>query len=502
MIFKSIDHLSGFSFDIDTCHLLQMLEIKKNTEIMTLYSRLRDLKPKGGGSLQDAVSEITKRLESKKEIKNSFISASELLKETSSQAPKSSRKDINKKVSSVNPDPLMQMKMDSYCIKADAYSDEASIVCKEENASNYSESEHEFACEEYDEEEVMQSDNEEIFHDSYSKTTKIDKDLECQDDEEDIIEINADKNKQKEDEKILIKLFDDSDDEMMIVEAENKEETNEVSKPVVSENGYDRNDIKQNPSTLHSFDLFGCDTAASKAPEIKFKISGKSSKEECRQGSTSKNYNKQNKLKDEEKNSERKRRPSFENFKIHSPKKRKLSRDLFGDSDDELPDVSSKKVSDSIPELFGECSRKFERKEKRNLKEKEFSSLKIPNNNCNIKKGKEVNSGSSAAMLFSDSRKEKTHQKEKVPLPLKNTSNNCNVKKVCVNVMPVKQKPEDELKKADDSPMLKKDLAQRVVAYLMPFYGEKRIASKDLFKYLARKMTHHLESLHMIGKCK
>ncbi|KAG8224045.1 hypothetical protein J437_LFUL001122 [Ladona fulva] len=52
-----------------------------------------------------------------------------------------------------------------------------------------------------------------------------------------------------------------------------------------------------------------------------------------------------------------------------------------------------------------------------------------------------------------------------------------------------KEKPQS---KSSDSSVNKKKVADWVVKYLMPFYSQQKIASRELFKVLARNMSHHM----------
>ncbi|RZF40095.1 hypothetical protein LSTR_LSTR002498 [Laodelphax striatellus] len=59
-----------------------------------------------------------------------------------------------------------------------------------------------------------------------------------------------------------------------------------------------------------------------------------------------------------------------------------------------------------------------------------------------------------------------------------------------------KQKTTEDASNKIDSP--KKEMSDTVIKYLMPFYKEKKIASKDLFKYLARTLVHKALSVKEI----
>jgi hypothetical protein len=114
-----------------------------------------------------------------------------------------------------------------------------------------------------------------------------------------------------------------------------------------------------------------------------------------------------------------------------------------------------------------------------------------------------------------------SNKMDKLSLPLKNTSNNCNVKKICkvqeVTFKPVKgssryldvqntsEHLSDKLEdmQSNGNAIVRADrqtVADTVVKHLMPFYKEKRITSRDLFKLLARQLAHHLLEQCSTGK--
>jgi hypothetical protein len=113
-----------------------------------------------------------------------------------------------------------------------------------------------------------------------------------------------------------------------------------------------------------------------------------------------------------------------------------------------------------------------------------------------------------------------TNKMDKSSLPLKNTHNNCNIKEVCqmqdvtfksVNKSSrckvqntsenVKDKQQEMQSNGNYTTKVNRQtVADTVVKHLMPFYKEKRIASKDLFKLLARQLAHHLLEHYSTGK--
>jgi hypothetical protein len=177
-----------------------------------------------------------------------------------------------------------------------------------------------------------------------------------------------------------------------------------------------------------------------------------------------------------------------QNTNIQTARKRKLSQNLFGDSSDD------EKFLESGPDDQCCCD-----------------SSKLSQNNYTVS----LRSG-----------REKTHNKiqankmDESSFPLRNTSNNCNIKKVC-KIQEVTVKPMDKNSRCNvqntseyfkdtqrDMPssgncttkVIRQTVADTVVKHLMPFYKEKRIASRDLFKLLARQLAHHLLEHYSTGK--
>ncbi|KAJ9599786.1 hypothetical protein L9F63_026364, partial [Diploptera punctata] len=389
-------------------HIMKMMtEIKKNTSTLTLYQKLREFKPKGGGSLRDAVTEINKRLECPEETKSVFVPASKLLDKNIShnhnpELKTSKPRDAwNKKTSYVDRDNLKQSMLDTFYVKTET---DAVTSC-----DNY-ESDREFACEEYDEDNMMESDNESDLvrrqhEDSGSK--KVVKHVvgaRSEEYEDVSIEINlnyGDNGRTKSGDFTI----EEANDALMkktqaIFDERDNNESLNYSLPVSFQKyeTFEKNGFvnEQDVQRKHSFDASECDST----PEEKLNDSKRLKKEKCL-----KNHNKEKKL-EEAKNNERKRESIAENSKNHIPKKMKISHDLFGDSDDDIPDDKVKHRHE---------------------------------------KGSHNKHSLASGSVKSES-KEKTNVKEAKSIPLRNASNNCNVKKVCGPVTPEKM-DSNEVKK-------------------------------------------------------
>ena len=48
----------------------------------------------------------------------------------------------------------------------------------------------------------------------------------------------------------------------------------------------------------------------------------------------------------------------------------------------------------------------------------------------------------------------------------------------------------------------KKNLADVVIRFLMPYYRQQKIKSKELFKGLARNISHKFYDVEVVGKCR
>ncbi|PSN39325.1 hypothetical protein C0J52_23599 [Blattella germanica] len=174
------------------------------------------------------------------------------------------------------------------------------------------------------------------------------------------------------------------------------------------------------------------------------------------------------------------------NTDVSKSKKRKLSEDLFGDCDNKVIPTSFSS------EEKGKCVSQQTMKD-------EFGSQKLIRSD-KVHKGRNLNKDNEES------------------LPLKNSSNNCNVKTVNIKKYITKtekdcthQKTDFVVQKVDvnteksehnnvgnsvNPPKDKRqNIADCVVKYLMPFYKEQRIASRELFKHLARQIAHHLLEL-------
>ena len=298
-----------------------MTEIKKNTETLTLYVKLRELKPKGGGSLRDAVSEISRRLERQEDTKNSFISASKLLEKKNthfkSDVKTSRSKNVeNKKVSYVNPDPLMQTMLDSYYTKGEIYAEKSASLdsiqsddFKLNGSSDNCESDREFACEEYDEDDVMEIDNEieKISEQDDIQSENSDKILDYHNvnayseksDDALYISLSHVTNEQTRNTNISFKDYDnvlENSNELIFMKEQDKQMSNQNSVSVsfkdVKKEGKNGIIIKQDTTLRQSLHLFDFDSSSSKTKEIKLKNNGRSSTDDILDLEL-KNYDKQ-----------------------------------------------------------------------------------------------------------------------------------------------------------------------------------------------------------------
>jgi hypothetical protein len=171
-----------------------------------------------------------------------------------------------------------------------------------------------------------------------------------------------------------------------------------------------------------------------------------------------------------------------QNRNKQTQRKRKLSQDLFGDSDDDGTFLESEPDHQSYSDN---------------------SHLSQNNYTVSLKSGRDV-----------------THSKiykskmDKSLLPFRNTSNDCNIQEVTVksmnkssrfNVQSTSENFKDMQQELPNSgnaavKVNRQTVADTVVKHLMPFYNEKRIASRDLFKLLARQLAHHLLEQCSTGK--
>jgi hypothetical protein len=177
-----------------------------------------------------------------------------------------------------------------------------------------------------------------------------------------------------------------------------------------------------------------------------------------------------------------------QNSNTQTARKRKLSQNLFGDSSDDETFLES-----GPDDRF--CS----------------DSNKMSQNNytVSLKSGRDMKRN-----------KIQANKMDRSSFPLRNTSNNYNIKKVYkmqeltdksvnknsrCNVQNTSENFKDTQRDMPGSgnhttKVNRQTVADTVVKHLMPFYKEKRIASRDLFKLLARQLAHHLLEHYSTGK--
>ncbi|PNF16125.1 hypothetical protein B7P43_G03266 [Cryptotermes secundus] len=462
-----------------------MAEIKRNTDVMTLNQRLKEFKPRGNLSLHDAVAQV------KSSLKNGNGNSNEPL----GTVPSSQLHDIHsctqvpnnvatknkiypRRMSSLNRDSLSQQLLESYFKKAESgcseidserstehsstvtdyrESDGTSNISSSESSIrnvpfmeddvNSSDSAQEFDCEEYDEEEILNSDNE--------------------------IEIS-----QQECNETLGETADNKTVVMYEITVQHNEHLN---KTVVKTEGVH---IKQEQDSDEYFDRQDMTTDLSK---VKTENSCITPGEGSDMSLGSQFYN----CRVKEENSDNSHILPVErtncrietvtqNSNEQTARKRKLSQDLFGDPSDE------EMFLDSEPDDWN-CSNSNKLSQKKPA--------------VSLNSGRDVKRN-----------KIHTNKMDKMSLPLKNTDNNCNIKKVCqeqevtfksvnksprCNVQNMSENVKDKQQEMQSSgnyitKVNRQTVADTVVKHLMPFYKEKRIASRDLFKLLARQLAHHL----------
>lgn len=446
-----------------------MAEIKRNTDVMSLNPRLKDFKPKGNLSLHEAVNQVKSNLKNRDEKKPlAFVPASHLCsrndnlesKRVSSNGAKS--RVCPRKMSSLNRDSLSQQFMESYLKKVESGTSDIDSEKSTEGSTltNYKESDcsssisssesitrnipfmgdvadsdsmQEFDCEEFDEEEILNSDNE--------------------------IEISQ----QERNERDIV-----HDMAQQVNEHLNGTE-------VKTETGIK---IKQEQSSDKYLDKQ--DTTADLS-KVKVEVPCVTADEESRQ------------MLDPQFHSCRVKQEKHENSNVLvllktvtrdksnkvTANKRKRSQDLFGDSSDD--------------DMFLELGPNFNK----------TASLK-PERDCSL-----------------TCNQVQTNMVDRSLLPLNNKSNSCNIKKVChvqqVTFQPVSQilrcniqnnsecltdeREEVQSNGAGTVKLSRRSVAETVVKHLMPFYKERRIASRDLFKFLARQLAHHLQEHDSTGTC-
>lgn len=448
-----------------------MAEIKRNTEVMSLNPRLKDFKPKGNLSLREAVNQVKSNLKNRDENEPlAFVPASHLCsrngnlesKRVSNNGAKS--RVCPRKMSSLNRDSLSQQFMESYLKKAESgtsdidserstegstltnyrESDCSSNISSSESVTHNipfmgdvadSDSTQEFDCEEYDEEEILNSDNE--------------------------IEISQQERNERD---VMHDIAQQVNEHLN--ETEVKIETGIKMKQEQSSDKYlDKQDMTADLPKVK--EEGSCVTAEESRQMLDPQFQSCRVKQEKHENSIVvmllKNECKQKTLTQDKSN------------KV-TAKKRKRSRDLFGDSSDD--------------DMF-ELEPNFNK----------TASLK-PEQDCSL-----------------TCNQVQTDKVDRSLLPLNNKSNSCIIKKMC-HVQQVTFKPVSEILRgnvqnhseclADEQEevqsngagtvkLSRQSVAETVVKHLMPFYKEKRIASRDLFKLLARQLAHHLREHRSTG---
>jgi len=447
-----------------------MAEIKRNTEAMSINPRLKDFKPKGNLSLHEAVNQVKSNLKNRDENKPlEFVPASHLCSRNdnleSKQVSNSGAKSrvCPRKMSSLNRDSFSQQFMDSYLKKAESGTSDidsekstegstltnyresdccSNISSSESSARNIpfmgdvadSDSTQEFDCEEYDEEEILNSNDEiEISQQEHNERDTM-HDLAQQ------VNENLNGTEVKTETGIKIKQEQSSDKYL------NKQDmTADLSKVKVEVSFVTAEE--ESRQTLDP-QFHSCRVKQEKCENSNVLVLLKT---ECKQKTVTRN--KSNKV---------------------TAKKRKRSQDLFGNSSDD--------------DMFLELEPNLNK----------TASLK-PERDCSL-----------------TCNQVQTNTADRSLLLLNNKSKSCNTKKVChiqqVMFNPVSQilrynvqnnsecltdeQEEVQSNGAGTVKLSRQSIAETVVKHLMPFYKEKRIASRDLFKFLARQLAHHLQEHH------
>jgi hypothetical protein len=461
-----------------------MAEIKRNTEAMSLYPRLKDFKPTGNLSLHDAVNQVKSNLKNGDETKPLVIvPASQLYSRNDNHKSKQLFNNVAKsrvcprRMSSLNRDSLSQQFMESYLKKVESGTSEIDSEKSTEGStltdyresdcsSNISSSEsithnipfmaedaadpdsaQEFDCEEYDDEEILNGDNEIEISQQEHNETHIIYDTAQQHNEHlngTVMKTEAGINSTQAQgsDKYLDKEDMTADISKVKVEVPCVTEEEESHQMLYSQfhSGGVKQEKHENSNVLVLL------------------------KTDCKQKTVT--QDKSNKV---------------------TTKKRKRSQNLFGESSDDDDDM--------FQELEPNCNQSSLNTHTVSLKSERDCSL-----TCN---------------------QIQTNTMDRSLLALNNRSNSCNIKKVCqvqeVPLKPVSQssrykvknhseclKDEQEDVQSNGTSAVKhsrQSVADTVVKHLMPFYKEKRIASRDLFKFVARQLAHHLQEHCSTGTC-
>ena len=442
---------------------------------MSLNSRLKDFKPKGNLSLHEALNQVKSNLKNGDENKPvAFVPASDMCnrngnlesKQVSNNGAK--HRVCPRTMSSLNRDSLSQQFMESYLKKAESGTSEidSEKSTEESTLTNYRESDcssnmsssesitrnvpfvgdvsdsdsvQEFDCEEYDEEEILNSDNEIEISQQVCNERDVIHDIAQQ------VNEHLSGTVAKTEAGISIKQEQSSDKYL-----DKQDMTADLSKVKVEVSCVKA--VEESCQTLDP-QFHSCRVKQEKHENSNVLVLLNT---ECKQNTVTQNMS--NKV---------------------TAKKRKRSRDLFGDSSDD--------------DMFLELEPNFN----------QTASLR-PERDCSL-----------------TCKQVQTNTVDRSLLPLNNKSNSCNIKKVChmqqVILKPVSQslryniqnhsecltdkQEEVQSNGAGTVKLSRQSVAETVVKHLMPFYKEKRIASRDLFKFLARQMAHHLRERCSTGTC-
>lgn len=465
---------------------------------MSLYQKLKEFKPRGNLSLHDAVAQVKSNLKNGDENKNKLmeiVPASQLLTKNDTHRSKqvlnkvAKNKRCPRKISSLNVDSLSQQCIESYfkkvesgCSEVDSgksteestltdykESDGSSNISSSESSSRQSlrnipfmaedvdgsDSTQEFDCEEYNEEEILNSDDEiEFSQQEHNETLEgeiVDNEMGiiCQSLSQDNEYLYRTVVKTE----VCMNIEHKNNGDMCLVK---KEMTADLSRVKIENSCMTSREGYNQPLYTES-----CNFRVKQEKQISHVVAAVKT-----------NHGK---------------KTMTENCK-QTEKKRKQSQSLLGDkSDDEM-------CLELVPG------------DQRGSK----------HNNLSLSVSLKPERDSS---LTHD--KVQTNKMDKLSFPLKNTSNNYNIKEVCevqeVTFTPVnksskyhnvqntsehlKDKQDDMQSNDNDTAKVSRQIvADTVVKHLMPFYKEKRIASRDLFKLLARQLAHHLLEHCRTGK--
>lgn len=462
-----------------------MAEIKRNTEVMSLNHRLKEFEPRGTPSLHDAVAQVKSNLKSVDGNSNeplAFVPSSQLLE--CRRVPNSvvtKNKTYPTRMSSLNRDSLSQKSVESYFKKVESGSEIDSEKSTEESTStDYKESDstsnfsshessirnvplmeggsdsaQEYCCEEYDE-EILNSDNE--------------IEISQQGHDEPMGEVVDNKTR-------VLSEITVRHDEHLNKTAVKTEVVVNIKQEQGSNECFDRQDMTPDLSKVkmeNSFMTLGEGSYLSLVSQF----------HNCRV----KEENPVNPHMLPVDMTNCRIETVTQNSNIQTARKRKSSQILFGDSSDD------ETYLESGPDDQCCC---------------DSNKLSQNNDTVSLKLGRHKTHNEIQA-----------NKMDKSSFPLRNTSNKRNIKKrrkmqeVTVspmdknsrcNVQNISENFKDTQRDVSSSgncitKVIRQTVADTVVKHLMPFYKEKRIASRELFKLLARELAHHLLEHCSTGK--